>query len=100
VIVANQNAKKSGEAVRKCLFYIGYHVNNVQCMQTNFLLTDQVYPMLMSRVPHAWGTFDRKSTLFKLVVKFFLNGVAFMFWHDIEYIELLCFVSHFELVSN
>jgi len=24
-----------------------------------------------SCVPQAWGTFDRKSTLFKLVVKFF-----------------------------
>jgi len=50
---------------------MGYHVNVMQCMEPNFLLTGQVYPMLMSSVPQAWGTFDRKSTLFKLVVKFF-----------------------------
>jgi len=42
---------------------MGYHVNVMQCMEPNFLLTGQVYPMLMS--------IDRKSTLFKLVVKFF-----------------------------
>jgi len=36
-----------------------------------------------SGVPHAWGTLDRKNTLFKLIVKFFLKGVDFMFWHDI-----------------
>jgi len=39
--------------------------------------------MLMSSVPHAWGIFDRKSTLFKLIVNFFLKGIVFMFWHDI-----------------
>jgi len=50
---------------------MGYHVNVMQCMEPNFLLTGQVYPMLMSSVLKAWGTFDRKSTLFKLVVKFF-----------------------------
>ena len=50
---------------------------------TNFLLTGQVYPMLMSSVPHAWGIFDRKSTLFKLIVNFFLKGIVFMFRHDI-----------------
>jgi len=33
-----------------------YHVNIMQCMQPNFLLTGQVYPMLMSSVPHAWGS--------------------------------------------
>ena len=54
--------------------------------------------MLMSSVPHAWGTLDRKSTLFKLIVKFFLTGVVFMFWHDIAYIELLYCVTNFELV--
>jgi len=37
--------EKSGEAVTKCLFYMGYHVNIMQCMQPNFLLTGQVYPM-------------------------------------------------------
>ena len=48
-------------------------------------------------VPHTWGTLDRKSTLFKLIVKFFLKGVVFMFWHDV-YIELLHCVTNFELV--
>ena len=51
-----------------------------------------------SVVPHAWGTLDRKSTLFKLIVNFFLKGVAFMFWYDIVYIELLYYVTNFELV--
>jgi len=84
--------------VRKCLFYTGYHVNIMQCMQPNFLLTGQVYPMLMSSVPQAWGIFDRKSTLFKLIVKLFLKRVVFMFWHNILYIELLYYVANFELV--
>jgi len=65
---------------------------------TQLLLTSQVCPMLMSNVPHAWATFDRKSTLFKLIVKFFLKGVVFIFWHDIVYIELLYCVTNFELV--
>jgi len=54
--------------------------------------------MLMSIVHHAWGTLDRKSTLFKLIVKFFLKGVVFIFWNDIAYIELLYCVTNFELV--
>jgi len=33
-------------------------------MEPDFLLPGQVYPMLMTSVPHVWGTFDRKSTLF------------------------------------
>jgi len=70
----------------------------MQCMQPNFLLTGQVYPMLMLSVPHAWGALDRKSTLFKLIVQIFLKGVVFMFWHDILYIELLYCVISFELV--
>jgi len=70
----------------------------MQCMQPNFLLTGQVYPMLMSSVPQAWGIFDRKSTLFKLIVKLFLKRVVFMFWHNILYIELLYYVANFELV--
>ena len=73
-------------------------MNIMLCMQPNFLLTGLVYPMLMSNVPQAWDTFDRKSTLFKLVVNFFLKGVVFIFWHDIVYIELLHCVTHFELV--
>jgi len=47
-----------------------------------------------SGVPHAH---DRKSTLFKVIVKFFLNGVVFMFSYDIVYIELLYCVTNFEL---
>ena len=90
--------KKSGKAVSKCLFYMGYPVNIKQCMQRNFLLTGQVYPMLMSSVPQAWDTFDRKRTLFKLIAKFFLKGAVFMFSHDIVYIELLYCVTNFELV--
>jgi len=65
---------------------------------TQLFLTGQVYPMLMSNVPHAWGTFDRKSIFFKLIVKFVLKGAVFMFWHDIVYIELLHCVTNFELV--
>jgi len=77
---------------------MGYHVNIIQCMWPNFLLTSQVYPMLMSSVPHAWDTFDRKNTLFKLIFKYFLKGVVFMFWHDIVYIELRSCVTNFELI--
>jgi len=66
---------------------MGYHVNIMQGMQHNFLLTGQVYP-----------TLDRKSTFHKLIVNFFLNGVVFMFWHDIVYIELLYCVTNFKLV--
>jgi len=51
-----------------------------------------------SSAPWAWGTFDRKSTLFKLILKFFLKGVVFMSWHDIVYIEFLYCVTNFELV--
>ena len=76
---------------------MGYHVNIMQCMQPNFSLTGQVYPMLMSSVPQAWGTLDRKSTPVKLIVKF-LKSVVFMFWHDIVYIELLYCVTNVELV--
>ena len=49
-------------------------------------------------MPHPWGTLDRKSALFKLIVIFFLKGVVFMFRHDIVYIELLYCVTNFELV--
>ena len=73
-------------------------MNIMRCIQPNFLLTSQVCPMLMSSVPQAWGTLDRTSALFKLVVNFFLKGVALMFWHDIVYIELVYCVTNFELV--
>jgi len=55
-------------------------------------------PMLMSSVPQEWGTLDRKSTLFKLIVKYFLKGFVFMFRLDIMYIALFHFVANFELV--
>jgi len=61
---------------------MGYHVNIMKCMQPNFLLTGQVYPMLMSSVHQSWGTFDRKSTkvpFLKLIVNFFLKGIVFIF---------------------
>jgi len=51
-----------------------------------------------SGVPYAYA--NRKSTLFKLIVKIFLKGVVFMFWHDIVYIELLYCVTNFELVCT
>ena len=60
--------------------------------------TCQVYPMLMSNAFHTWGTIDRKSTLFKLIAKFFQTSVNFMFWHDIVYIELLYCVTNFQFV--
>jgi len=44
------------------------------------------------------GHTRQKSPLFKLIVKFFLKGVVFMFWHDIVYIELLYCVTNFQLV--
>ena len=65
---------------------------------TQLFLTCQMYPMLMSSVPHAWSTLDRKSTLFKLIVNVFLKGVVFMFWHYIVYIDLLYCVTNLELV--
>jgi len=67
-------------------------------MQPNFFLAGQVYPTLMSSVPRAWGTLDRKSTLMKLIKNFFLKVVVLMFWHDIVYIELLYCVTNFEIV--
>jgi len=54
--------------------------------------------MLVSSVPHAWGTLDRQSTFFKLIAKLFLKGVVFMFWHDIVCLVLLYCVTNFELV--
>ena len=77
---------------------MGYHVNIMQCMQHNFILTGQVYPMLMSSVLQAWGTLDWKRTLFKLIVKCFVKSVVFMLWHDVVYIELLYYVTNFKLV--
>jgi len=70
----------------------------MQCTQRNFLFTGQVYLMLMSSVHHELGTLNKKNILFKLIIHFFLNGVVFMFWHDILYIELVYCVTKFELV--
>jgi len=36
------------------------------------------------------GRTQQESTLFKLIVNFFLKGVVFMFWRDIMYVE--CFI--------
>jgi len=45
------------------------------------------------------GHTRQKKYLFKiLMVKVFLEGVVFMFWHDIVYIDLLYCVTNFELV--
>jgi len=89
--------EKSGAAVSKCLLYMGYHTNIRQCMQPNLFYR--------SGVPHAhvecaslMGHTRQKSSLLKLIVKFFLKGVVVMFWHDIVYIELLYCVTNFELV--
>jgi len=65
-----------------------------------FLLTIQVYPVLMPSVAQTRGTFDRNSTLFTMVAKFYLRGVVLMFWHDIVYIELLYCVTNSELVQT
>ena len=53
-----------------------------------------------SSVPHAHVECApaMESTLFELIVNFFLKGVVFMFSHDIVYIELLYCVTNFELV--
>jgi len=53
--------------------------------------------MLMPSVPKTWGKFDGKSTLIKLIVKFFLKGVALMFWLGIVYVELVHCVTNCEL---
>jgi len=96
VIVGNSNVKKVEWHLASTCFT--WHIAWTLCMQPNFLLTGQVYPMLMSSLPHAWGTLDRKSILFKLIANFFLKGVVFMFCHDIVYTELLYCVTNFELV--
>ena len=55
-------------------------------------------PHAHAECAHAWGTLDKKSSRFKLIVNFFLKGIVSMFWHDIVYIELLYCVTKFELV--
>ena len=100
VIVGNWNVKKvERQSARACFTWdISISPEHYPMHATQLLLTGQVCPMPMSSVPHAWGTLDRKSTLFKLIAIFFLKGVVFMFWHDIVYIELFYCVTNFELV--
>jgi len=40
----------------------------------------------------------QKSTLFKLIVKFFLKGVVCMFWHDIVLYRVALLCDNVELV--
>jgi len=50
------------------VFYMGITWTNImQCMQSNFLLTGQMYPMLMSSVPQAGAKMldFRQITLFR-----------------------------------
>ena len=47
---------------------------------------------------HCMGHTRQKKYPFQIDCKFFLKGVAFMFWHDIVYIELLYCVTNFGLV--
>jgi len=65
-----------------------------------YCLNSQLYCTRTSSFwsPQTWGTLDRKSTFHKLIVNCFLNGVVFMFWLDIVYIELFYCVINFELV--
>jgi len=65
---------------------------------TQLFIDRSSIPLAHVECAHAWGTFDRKSTLFKLIVQLFLKGVVFMFWHDSVYIDLLCCMTNFELV--
>ena len=89
---------KSGEAVSKCLFYMGYHANIMQCMQPNFLLTGQVYPM------HGAHSTEKVPFLNWLQNFFWLSlfscfGMKTTTWkQDIVDMELLYCVINFELV--
>ena len=67
--------------------------NIMQCMQFDFLLTGQVYPMLMSSAPHAWAYSIEKVPFLNWLYNFFLKGVVFLSWHDIVHIELLYSVT-------
>ena len=65
-----------GKAVSKCLFYMEYHVNIMQCMQPNFILTGQVYPMLCRVCPMPGAHSTEKVPFIDCI--FFLKGVVFM----------------------
>jgi len=65
-------------------------MQSVDCTPPSPICTFHLFDR--SDVPHAWNALDRKSTFFKLIVKFFLKGVIFMFWHDtvLYRVALLC----------
>jgi len=50
---------------------MGYHMNIVHCMQPNFFLTGQVYPMLMPSVPPYMGHTRQKKHPFLIDCKMF-----------------------------
>ena len=66
--------------------------------ETQLFIDRSGVPHAHAECAHAWGTLDRKSTLFKLIVKLFLKGVVFMFRHNVVCTELLYCVTNFELV--
>ena len=90
MIVDNKNVKKVER--QSASAYVTWDITWILCNACNPTFFDR------SGVPHAWGTLDRKNTLFKLIIKFFVKGVIFMFWHDIVHIELLYCLTNFELV--
>ena len=73
------------------IFCMGYHVYIMQCMQPNFLLTGQMYPMLTSSVPQAWGTLGRK-VVFLNWLYIFSEGCCFyvLAWYCVCTVSLLC----------
>jgi len=91
VIVGNENVKKwRGSQQVPTLLGISHEHYAVHATQLFF--TSQVNPMLMSSVPHAWGTLDRKSTLFKTIVNFFSEGRCFhvLAGYCVYRVALLC----------
>jgi len=56
---------------------MGYHVNSLQCTKPNFLLTGQVYPMLMSSLPKYMGHPRQKKYPSKNDYKIFSEGRCF-----------------------
>ena len=72
-------------------------MNIMQCIQPNFFDRSGVPHTLVECAP-CMGILDRKNTLLKSIIKFFLKGVVFMLWYDILDIELLYCVTNFELV--
>ena len=50
--------------------------------------------------PMPWAHATEKAPFLNWLQKFFLKGVVFLFWHDIVYIDLLYYVTNFELVCT